>query len=239
VSDLARLKDQEALLVASLRDAQVEREAGELSEEHYATLVARDEEELARVREALANWREEPKAARTKRTRRARYLVVALSCFAVVVGVVLYEAVAPRQAGQQITGGLSLSNQEKINQFLTEAENDVAGGNVTAALNAYGEVLAIAPTNVEALTQSGWLDFSAGSAAKDPRVVQAGVNDLQKAIELSPHSAAPRLYYAIVAYSTPGYRAVAKNQFEEFLASKPSSAQRSIAAPFLKKLGLA
>jgi tetratricopeptide (TPR) repeat protein len=238
MSELSRLKDQEALLEASLRDAKSELEAGELSLSHYESLVKRDEEALAAVRDAIASWHEAPAKAKTKRSHRRVYLLVSLLCFAGVVGFLLYSALSPRQAGQQITGGLSLSNQEQVNEYLTEAENDVAAGNIQTALVAYQDVLGIDASNIEALTQVGWLDFSAGSAAKNQTVVQTGVNDLQKAIELSPRSAAPRLYYAIVAYSTPGYQKTAKNQFEEFLALKPSSAQLAIAKPFLQKLGL-
>jgi len=239
LSGLQRLRDEEALLVASLADAKGELEAGELSSDGYERIVARDSEELARVREKIAQWKESAPKARSPRRRRAGLLVLAIGCFAVVIAALLYATLSPRQAGQQITGGLSLSNQQKISQLLNEAQSDVASNNFNAALSAYHDVLTLSPTNVQALTQTGWLDFSAGSAAHNQKVVQAGVDDLQKAIELSPHSPAPRLYYAIVAYSTPGYTAVAKNQFEEFLASKPSLAQIAIAKPFLKKLGIA
>jgi len=47
-----------------------------------------------------------------------------------------------------------------------------------------------------------------------------------------------RLYFAIVADSTPGNQHVAKTEFEEFLKLKPSVGQLAIARPFLKKLGI-
>jgi hypothetical protein len=61
---------------------------------------------------------------------------------------------------------------------------------------------------------------------------------LRKAIALAPKEAAPRLYYGIVADSTPGNQALAKSEFEVFLALKPSAGQLAIAKPFLAKLDL-
>jgi hypothetical protein len=61
---------------------------------------------------------------------------------------------------------------------------------------------------------------------------------LEKAITIAPRQSAPRLYFAIVADSTPGNQHVAKTEFEEFLKLKPSVGQLAIARPFLKKLGI-
>jgi cytochrome c-type biogenesis protein CcmH/NrfG len=137
--------------------------------------------------------------------------------------------VSPRQAGNSITGSLQLGRAQKIQQLLGEAQADIANGNVVAALAAYRQVLAIDATNVQALTQSGWLDFSAGSSDRDAALTTLGVKYLREAVTLAPRNPAPRLYYAIVA---------AKGQFEVFLALKPSLGQMAIAKPFLKQLGL-
>jgi tetratricopeptide (TPR) repeat protein len=163
---------------------------------------------------------------------------VAAVCFAVVLGYTLIAATSPRQAGNSDTGNLSLTRSELIARLLSEAEADVAGGKVVTALSAYQKVLVLAPKNVTALTQSGWLDFSAGSAARKSDVVEAGIKDLEKAIAVAPRQAAPRLYFAIVADSTPGNEHVAKSEFEVFLRLRPSVGQLAIAAPFLKKFGL-
>jgi tetratricopeptide (TPR) repeat protein len=106
------------------------------------------------------------------------------------------------------------------------------------ALSAYEQVLKLDDTNVPALTQTGWLDFSAGSSDQDVAAINLGIKDLRRAVALAPRNPAPRLYYAIVADSTPGNRALAKKEFEIFLALKPSRAQLLVAAPLLKKLGL-
>jgi cytochrome c-type biogenesis protein CcmH/NrfG len=145
----------------------------------------------------------------------------------------------PRQAGNSITGSVSLSRAQQVQQLLTEAQADVADGNLVTALNAYQRVLVLEPKNVQALTQSGWLDFSAGSSDRQITVIDYGLKDLREAVRLAPREAAPRLYYAIVADSTPGNRALAKRQFEVFLDLHPSRGQLAVAGPFLARLGLA
>ncbi len=173
-----------------------------------------------------------------RRRRRARWLVVAALCFAVVLLYALFSSTSPRQAGNSGDGGIDLTRSQLIDRLLTQGEVDVANSQDATALNAYEKVLTLDPKNVTALTQSGWLDFTAGSAAKKASIVEVGIQDLEKAIAAAPRQAAPRLYFAIVADSTPGNQRVAKAEFEEFLKLKPSVGQLAIARPFLKKLGL-
>ena len=233
-----QLHDEMALRRASLEDARRELLAGELSQVEFVALEAREEAALERIEVELASLATATETVSKPRVRRTRLLVVGLVCCALAIGVLLWSALSPRQAGNSITGSLSLSNAQKIQQDLTEAEADVANGNVVTALDAYQNVLKLDPRNVQALTQVGWLDFSEGSSDQDLTIMKVGVSDLRQAISLAPRNPAPRLYYAIVADSTPGNQAVAKTQFEEFLALKPSKGQLAIARPFLKKLGL-
>jgi tetratricopeptide (TPR) repeat protein len=238
--DAAQLRDEIALREASLADAQREVAAGELTSEQFDVITRREGAAVDKARRALEELRHADTTTTVQRTRvrRTRLLVVALVCFAVVLGYTLIAATSPRQAGNSVTGNLSLTRSELIARLLSEAEVDVAGGKVVTALSAYQKVLVLEPKNVTALTQSGWLDFSAGSSARKSDVVEAGIKDLEKAIAVAPRQAAPRLYFAIVADSTPGNQHVAKSEFEIFLRLKPSAGQMAIAAPFLKKFGL-
>ena len=228
--DANQLRDEIALREASLVDARRELVEQELSAEQYAQIESRERLALENARAALAALEAAPEAsaARSGRVRRTRLLVVALVCF----------ALAPRQAGSSSTGGLVLGHAQQIHLLLNEAEADVANANPVAALSAYQQVLTLDANNVSALTQSGWLDFSAGSAAKKASVVEAGIKNLEKAVSLAPRQAAPRLYLAIVAASTPGNNAVAKKEFEVFLSLQPSLGQLAVARPFLHKLGI-
>ena len=241
MSDLDRLNDEIALRTASLDDARREFESGELSADQFDAIRERELAAIDRVRADLADLMDAPVAPEAPpraRVRRTRWLVVALVCFAVVIGAVLYGALAPRQAGSSLTGSLSLGRSQQIQQLLDEGEADIANGNVVAALSAYDQVLVLSPRNVTALTQSGWLDFSAGSSGHRASVVTLGVRRLEEAVAVAPANPAPRLYLAIVAASIPGSRAVAIKEFKVFLGLRPSSAQVAIARPFLHSLGL-
>ncbi len=239
--DPSQLRDEIALREASLADAARELDAGELSHEQFATIAKRETAALDQARRDLEALDVVPAPTETTgrpRVRRARWLVLAIVCFAVVLGFVLYGATTPRQAGNSETGSLSLAKSQQIERLLSEAEADVADAKPVAALSAYREVLALDPSNVAALTESGWLDFSAGSASHDTAVVEVGIKNLEKAVALAPRQAAPRLYLAIVAASTPGNEAVAKREFKVFLSLNPSVGQLAVARPFLEKLGL-
>jgi hypothetical protein len=232
-----QLLDEIALREASLADARRELEAGELTPIQAATIEARESLALARVRQELSELAFSS-AKRPARRRRLAYLVIGLLCLLAVVVIVLLHSLSLRQAGTQETGGVTVSHSQEISQLLTEAQSDVANGQVTPALAAYDGVLSLDPKDVTALTQIGWLDFSAGSSDTNPPLVTLGIKDLREAISYGPTNAAARLYYAIIADSTPGNRSLAVVEFKVFLALHPSRGQLAIARPFLVALKL-
>jgi cytochrome c-type biogenesis protein CcmH/NrfG len=232
-----QLRDEIVLREASLADARRELAAGELTTIQAATIEAREELALVRVRQELGELTESS-SKRPSRRRRRSLLVIGLLCFLAVIIIVLWSSIELRQAGTQITGNVSLSNSQQVTQLLTEAQADVADGNVSAALAAYEGVLGLDPKNVSALTETGWLDFSAGSSDTNPSLVALGVKDLREAIAYGPRNTAARLYYAIIADSTPDNEALAKSEFRVFLALHPSKGQLAIARQFLIALKL-
>ena len=237
--DESLLRDEIKLREASLADAKRELAAGELSPESFGAIASREHTAIERAHEELALLAGQSVVVpATRRIRRRRFLVVAVLCFAVALGVLLWSSLGPRQPGNSITGSVSLGHAQEIQQLLTQAQADIANGNDVKALSAYQHVLALDATNVAALTETGWLDFSAGGSDKNLTLIDLGIKDLRRAVKLAPRNAAPRLYYALVAYSTPGNRALAKKELEVFLTLKPSPQQLSIAQPLLQKFGL-
>jgi len=236
--DAQQLRDEIALREASLFDARRELANGELSSSEVASIEARELLALDVARRALGELTPEGPRRSPARRRRRWMLLVALVCFFVAASLLLFSSLSPRQPGNSITGSISLGRAQKVTQLLSEAEADIANGNVVAALSAYQQVLAISPKNVPALTQSGWLDFSAGSSGVNATLVKLGVKDLREAIGYAPRNPAPRLYYAIVADSTPNNQTLAKREFRVFLALQPSPGQLAVARPFLRQLGL-
>ncbi len=232
-----QVRDEIALREASLADAKRELAAGELSPVQAATIEARETLALAAARRELDEMAQSGGRSPSRQRRRI-LLVVGVGCFLVAIIVVLVASLSLRQAGTSDTGGVTVGPAQKVNQLLTEAEGDVASGNAVAALLAYEQVLALSPRNVQALTQTGWLEFSAGSSDENSSLVQLGIKDLREAIAYGPSDPAPRLYYAIVADSTPDNAALAKRELEIFLTLKPSADELAIARPFLKQFGL-
>jgi len=235
VTSRSQAEARVAALEASLVDLERERERGEISDERYHELRNRDEAALTVARAELQVAPEPTPPVRRRRPKRRLY--VALGCFAVAVVVVLVSSLTPRQAGDSITGQVNLDRAQRIARLLTQAEADVADGQTTTALAAYNEVLSLAPRNVTALTQSGWLSFSAGSSARDAAVIAEGQRRLRRALSLAPKNPAPHLYYAIVALSFSKGGDIARREFTTFLTLHPSRAQLAVAAPFLKQLG--
>jgi hypothetical protein len=232
-----QILDEIALRESSIADAHRELEAGELTAIQAATIEARETLALARLRQELFDL-DSPSAKGPARKRRLAYLVIGLACLLAVIVIVLLHSLSLRQAGTQETGGVTVSHTQEISQLLTEAQSDVANGQVTPALAAYEGVLSLDPKNVTALTQVGWLDFSAGSSDTNPSLVTVGITDLREAITYGPTDTAARLYYAIVADSTPGNTSLAVAEFKVFLALHPSRGQLAIARPFLVALKL-
>ncbi len=238
--DESQLLDEISLREASLLDARRELDSGDLGADAFGAIEQRDQTALALARAQLQALRDEtrdqPLSAR--RVRRRRLLALALTCFALALSVLLWSALSPRQAGNSSTGSITLDHAQQIRQLLIEAQSDIAQGNPVTALSAYQQVLALDANNVTALTQTGWLDFSAGSTSKNVTLVREGVATLRRAITLAPRDPGTRLYYAIVAYSTPGNHALAVAQFRIFKTLQPSPAQRIIAQPYLRRLSL-
>ena len=249
MSDVGALRDEIALRHASIDDARRESEAGELSASDFAALESRELAAIARAEATLAgliastrqssNAPIDASAPRRRRRHRRSLLVLALIAFAAAAGTAVFLAAQPRQPGNSDTGGISGTTDQQVARLLSQAEIDQAVGNTIDALVAYNDVLLVRHNNVEALTQSGWLYFSAGSADKDLVAITRGERRLASAVRVAPADPDPRLYYAIAAASTPGSRSLAVDQFRVFLSLRPTAQLLAIARPWLLELGLA
>ena len=232
------LADEISLRDASLRDARREFEAGELSADEFAQIERRDLEALERAHEELENLSEESPERRFTRRRRRGLLYLSLASFLVAIIIVLVATVSTRQQGQSATGSVSVYNAQQAANWNSLAESAVAAGSVVTALQDYQHALAADPTNYVALTQFGWLTFSAGSTAHRSADVATGLSYLHTAISVAPTMPSAYLYYAIAAESTPGNKGVALRTFKKFLTLKPSAGELAVAKPWLVAVGL-
>ena len=239
------LVDEIALRRASIKDAKREFDLGELSLDRRDQLVAKEETEIRRCESELSKLYsrdgirdEHDGAPPTRRVHKKRLLIVALACFLVAAGVLLYGALSPRSSGGSDTGSVPMTSAQKVVKYLNAGEIDELHGDDAAALVQFDSALAISPTNVEALSQSGWLTFSAGSANSQLALVQLGESRVAKAVSLEPRNPAPRLYYAIIAATLPKKHSLAIAEFKIFRRLHPTLSELSVARPWMTALGM-
>ncbi len=163
-----QLRDEIVLREASLADARREFDAGELSEADVTAIEVRERAALERAHASLATLTDA--SPRRPRRRRKWLLVTGIVCLLLAAVASLWISLSPRQSGSSITGGLSLSKQQKVTVLLREGEADIANGNVIAALSAYQQVLAIDPKNVPRphSKRGGWI-FQRAALTQIPR----------------------------------------------------------------------
>lgn len=221
------LRDEIELLTRSLEDARAEHGRGELDDEGLAAIERRDGARLAEAQRELtalapdAPARSEATVELGPRRRPRRLLGVAAVCLAVVVGVVVVAEANP--FARTVHPHAPASTAGTVEVLLYEAEVLVNERHALRALTAYDAVLALEPTNAEALVESGWLRYEyLGLGAHDPAQVGLGATELHHAVRLAPDSAAAHLYWGIVLYQRVHDDRAARAQFIR-AASLPES----------------
>ncbi len=244
-----RLRDEEQFLVRSLEDAAREREAGDLSDQDFRLLAARDRSRLAEVRRLLAERTTEPVPPSSAEAgdrlgrrdapaalRRRRWWLAALGVTLVVAGVVLlvWDLVSPRLPGQTPTGGVSLNAAQMVERQLAQAAVLIEQHKVQSALRLYDTVLTEDPRQPEALAQWGWLEWGTGERARDAKLVGAGSAFVEEALRVDPRFTAAHLYLGTIEEAA-GDDAAAVVQYGQFLAGRPATALVRDSAPLIEK----
>lgn len=140
------------------------------------------------------------------RSRRTLVWVVAVLAFALVAGALVAQSAGRRGAGETFTGDIRQTTRD----LLLVARDQTAAGEFDQALLTYDEVLAIAPTNAEALTYSAWIGRTMARNLDD----EAALLLLDDAIAADPAYADARVFRAIILRDL--------GRFEESLAELDS-----------------
>jgi len=242
------LDDERGFLLASLEDLEREHAAGDLSDADYEALRDRYTRRAADVlRELDAATTAEPEAPVPARdagapqpssTRaRRRHLLAVVGGLAVLVAVsavVVETQTGSRLPGQTATGSVSLSKPEQIRRTLAQAETLETSGDAAGALHLYHQVLAQEPDQVDALAESGWLEFEAGAQAQSSAVLTEALQLEQRAQRSDPGAYAPHLYLGsmlLAEGNAPG----AVTQYRQFLADGPPQDKVVAAKPFIAR----
>ena len=240
----AELDDERSFLLDSLEDLERERAAGDLSEADYHSLrdsytrraadVLRALERAPREEELHESTDGPTDAPPTPRPQRRRALGVTgllILVLAVAATLVVTET-GVRLPGQTETGSERLSSAAQLRQTLAQAESLQTSGNSAEALRLYDQVLAVDPTQPDALAQSGWLEFEAGVKSRNPAVLAQAQAQEQAAERADPGAYAPHLYLGSM-YLAEGNAGAAVTQYRRFLADRPPSSEVLVAQPFI------
>lgn len=246
------LLDEREFLVRSLEDAEREHAAGDLGDDDYALLRARDERRLAEVEATIAAAaaaaaepsQEEARPATPARTsqrrfrfvrwRRRWWLAAGGAALLVAAAIILvFQLTSPRLPGDDATGGVDLNTAQQVERQLTQAQTLVSQGKDTEALQIYGDVLAEDPRDPTALAEWGWLDWQAAEKVKEATVAAEGASAVEEAVKLDPQLYAAQYYLgAILVQEGDPAKAVA--HFEKFLADHPTKTWLNDAAPEIR-----
>jgi len=238
------LADEREFLRRSLDDADREHEAGDLSDEDHAVLVARDAARLAEVEAELAALGPEPTATapspvdpvperRPLPLWRRVGIVVACLLIATGAGVLVVHFVQSRQPGQSSSGSVSLSQAQLIEQQLQQALALNNKGNTKGALELYNKVLSEDPSNPVALADAGYLQWNVGSAAHVAALVRIGRAEIETAVKDAPTYSQGHLFYGLVLENQDHNNAAAVAQFNDFLADGPPAGELAQAEPLV------
>jgi tetratricopeptide (TPR) repeat protein len=240
------LRDERDFLQRSLADADRERDAGDLSIEDHAVLVARDRSRLAEVEDELATLdaatplpakEERGETAPTERGPMSRWrrIAVVAACLLIGAGAVILVVhfVQARQPGEASSGSVTVSQAQLIEQQLEQADALNQQGGTKAALVLYDKVLSEDPSNPHALAYAGFLEWNVGSTASVPSLTRIGRSEIETAIRSSPSYGQAHLFYGLVLENQDHNHRAAVAQFNDFLDDAPPAAELAQAAPLV------
>jgi tetratricopeptide (TPR) repeat protein len=252
-----RLADERDFLRRSLEDAAREHEAGDLSDEDHALLVARDSARLAEVEAELSvlvladpadaadgvdpavsssapDGAPDPDSPRT-RMPLWRLIGIVVACGFIVLGAVVLVAhfVQARQPGQASSGSVSVSQAQQIETQLQQALVLNNKGNVEGALVLYNKVLGEDPSNPAALAYAGYLEWNQGSRAHVASLERIGRAQIQTAVKNAPTYYQAHLFYGLVLTNQDHNDQAAVAQFNDFVADGPPAAELAQVEPLV------
>ena len=235
MDELARrnLEEQRDFLLASLRDLERERVAGDVDDADYRALrssyTARAADIIRKLDgEALGSVEPVALAATDGAKRRvSRRLVGVLLVVAVAAGLGVFVA---RQSGQRLpgetaSGGIADSTANKLAQARQLNFSDPI-----TAINIYSEVLKVDPDNVEALTYRSWLLALTARDAEQSvldAAVQTAIVGLGRATLLDDSYPDAHCFLGIVSYRFANDLVTAKSARAKCQAADPPAQVKS------------
>ncbi len=217
------LEEQRDFLLASLRDLERERAAGDVDDADYAALRS---SYTARAAEIIRRLQRDgvPADATSAETEKRRVSRRLAGVFLVVVCAVGLGVFVARQSGQRLpgetaSGGIADSTANKLAQARQMNFTDPI-----TAINIYSDVLKVDPDSVEALTYRSWLlALTARDAEQSVRdaAVQTAILGLGRATLLDDSYPDAHCFLGIVSFRFANDLATAKSELAKCQAGDP------------------
>jgi hypothetical protein len=217
------LGEQRDFLLASLRDLERERAAGDVDDADYEALrssyTARAAEIIRRLqRDGMAP---DATSVETEKRRMPRRLVglLVVVAFAVGLGVFVARQSGQRLPGETASGGVADSTANKLARA-----RQLNFADPITAISIYSEVLKVDPDNVEALTYRSWLlALTARDAEQSVRdtAVETAILGLGRATLLDDSYPDAHCFLGIVSFRFANDLATAKSELAKCQAGDP------------------
>jgi tetratricopeptide (TPR) repeat protein len=206
-----KIEDERDFLLRSLRDLEVEHDAGDITDDDFARL--RDEYTL-RAAKALRAVEPAPRPSRGRSPRLVALAVLGVLGVAITAGVLVAQSSGERVAGRSITG---VAPPTVPPDDLTRARQLFSERNYLEALKLYDAVLAREPNNVEALAYRGWLLFQASPDQFTDRALQS----LDRAVLADPRFPDAHFFRGWVLHHGKNDPSAAVPEYRAFIATNP------------------
>ena len=223
------LEEQRDFLLASLRDLERERAAGDVDDADYEALRSSYTARAAEIIRRLQHDGVAPDATSvgTEKRRVPRRLVgvLVVVAFAVGLGVFVARQSGQRLPGETASGGIADSTANKLAQARQLNFTDPI-----TAINIYSDVLKVDPDNVEALTYRSWLlALTARDAEQSVRdaAVQTAILGLGRATLLDDSYPDAHCFLGIVSFRFANDLATAKSELAKCQAGDPPAQVKS------------
>lgn len=223
------LEEQRDFLLASLRDLERERAAGDVDDADYEALRSSYTARAAEIIRRLQHDGVAPDATsvETEKRRVPRRLVgvLVVVAFAVGLGVFVARQSGQRLPGETASGGIADSTANKLAQARQLNFTDPI-----TAINIYSDVLKVDPDNVEALTYRSWLlALTARDAEQSVRdaAVQTAILGLGRATLLDDSYPDAHCFLGIVSFRFANDLATAKSALAKCQAGDPPAQVKS------------
>ena len=155
--------------------------------------------------------------------RRRGFVVVAILCFVVAAGALVVARATHRLPGQTSSGSVTLTDDQRLAQQLTQARVLAGQGRDLDAIKLYDKVLAVAPRQPEALAYRGWLLRLAGAAGHDQTLLARGRASVGAAVAQDPGYPDARAFLGYILIQDAHDPVGASEQFRAFLADHPQA----------------